>query len=77
MVRLFTVDPTREGILEEMDGSPLEGHSYSVNHIEFSKDGLLLASSSLDGWTFLWNSHVSYGNTFLIELEIERSAIEL
>ncbi|KAK9723454.1 U-box domain [Popillia japonica] len=67
MVRLFTVDPTREGILEEMDGSPLEGHSYSVNHIEFSKDGLLLASSSLDGWTFLWNSHTGEKITALPE----------
>lgn len=59
MVRLFRVDPDRNGILEESDGSPLDGHSYSVNHVEFSKDGSLLASCSLDGWTLLWNPEVS------------------
>ncbi|GJQ86807.1 hypothetical protein Trydic_g5595 [Trypoxylus dichotomus] len=55
LVRLFKVDPNREEILEEIESSPLDGHSYSVNHVEFSKDGSLLASSSLDGWTLIWN----------------------
>lgn len=55
MVRLFKVDSNRSGVLEEMDFSPLEGHTYSVNHVEFSTKGDMLASCSLDGWTIVWS----------------------
>ncbi|KAG7206559.1 hypothetical protein KM043_000247 [Ampulex compressa] len=34
---------------------PLEGHAYSVNHVEFSPCGRMLASCSLDGTAVLWN----------------------
>lgn len=47
---------------EEVNCSPLEGHTYAINHVEFSKDGSKLASSSLDGCTFIWNPLVSHLN---------------
>ncbi|KAH0553602.1 hypothetical protein KQX54_002629 [Cotesia glomerata] len=34
--------------------SPIDGHKYSVNYIEFSPCGTMLASCSLDGTTMLW-----------------------
>lgn len=45
-------------MLKEVDGSPLTEHTYAVNHVDFSEDGSILASSSSDGWTILWNSMV-------------------
>ena len=48
-----------ENVLDETSGSPLDGHSYSVSHVEFSKDGSMLASCSLDGWAIIWNARVN------------------
>lgn len=56
-MRLFTVSEENNNI-EELDYSPLEGHTYAINHIEFSKDGSMLASCSLDGCTTIWNTSV-------------------
>lgn len=56
LVKLFNVKD-RNGI-DELDFSPLEGHTYAVNHVEFSKDGSLLATCSQDGCTTLWNPFV-------------------
>lgn len=55
-IRLFKVVEENNNI-EELSNSPLEGHTYAINHVEFSKDGSKLASSSLDGCTFIWNPH--------------------
>lgn len=44
--------------LEERTYSPLEGHTYAINHVEFSKNGNMLASCSLDGCTIIWNTTV-------------------
>ena len=57
MVRLWVRN--EEGRFEESDSSPMEGHRYGVNHVEFSPDGELLASCSLDGSTILWDASVS------------------
>ncbi|XP_019872433.2 WD repeat, SAM and U-box domain-containing protein 1 isoform X2 [Aethina tumida] len=54
LVRLFNVIEENNNI-EETTWSPLEGHTYAINHVEFSKDGTMLASCSLDGCTSLWN----------------------
>ncbi|XP_066142356.1 WD repeat, SAM and U-box domain-containing protein 1-like isoform X2 [Euwallacea fornicatus] len=53
-VRLFKTNEENNNV-EELINSPLEGHTYAINHVEFSKDGSKLASSSLDGCTFIWN----------------------
>ena len=42
----------------EMSFSPLDGHEYSVNHVEFSPCGTMLASCSLDGTTIIWDTEV-------------------
>ncbi|KAK0158268.1 hypothetical protein PV328_009292 [Microctonus aethiopoides] len=39
----------------EKNFSPIEGHKYSVNYVEFSPCGTMLASCSLDGTTMIWN----------------------
>nr|CAD7398665.1 unnamed protein product [Timema cristinae] len=52
-VRLFV--RSEEGRFEESEFSPLEGHSYSVNKVEFSPSGNLMASCSLDGTAVLWD----------------------
>lgn len=57
LVRLFKVGEENNNI-EELDYSPLEGHTYAINHVEFSKDGSMLASCSLDGCTNIWNASV-------------------
>lgn len=57
MVRLFRISEENSNV-EELAISPLEGHTYSINHIEFSKNGKLLASCSLDGCTNIWNTEV-------------------
>ncbi|XP_030764890.1 WD repeat, SAM and U-box domain-containing protein 1-like isoform X2 [Sitophilus oryzae] len=56
-VRLFRVTEENNNI-EEVSNSPLEGHTYAINYVEFSKDGSRLASSSLDGCTFIWDPEV-------------------
>lgn len=38
-----------------MSYSPLDGHKYSVNYVEFSPSGMMLASCSMDGSTMVWN----------------------
>ncbi|KAL1513281.1 hypothetical protein ABEB36_002707 [Hypothenemus hampei] len=53
-VRLFKIGDENNNI-EELNISPLEGHTYAINYVEFSKDGSKLASSSLDGCTVIWN----------------------
>nr|XP_022921310.1 WD repeat, SAM and U-box domain-containing protein 1-like [Onthophagus taurus]XP_022921311.1 WD repeat, SAM and U-box domain-containing protein 1-like [Onthophagus taurus] len=55
IIRIFKVT-TGDGFLEEVEYSPMEGHSYSVNYVEFSQDGTQLASASLDGSASIWNS---------------------
>jgi len=57
MVRLWVRN--EEGRFEESDSSPMEGHRYGVNQVEFSPSGELLASCSLDGSTILWDASVS------------------
>jgi WD40 repeat protein len=57
MVRLWVRNG--EGRFEESDSSPMEGHRYGVNQVEFSPNGELLASCSLDGSTILWDASVS------------------
>lgn len=56
-IRLFKVGEENNNV-EELSSSPLEGHTYAINHVEFSKNGDKLASSSLDGCTFIWNTQV-------------------
>lgn len=57
-IKLFKISEENNNI-EELSYSPLEGHSYSINHIEFSRDCTMLASCSLDGGTIIWNPTVS------------------
>ena len=57
MVRLWVRN--EEGRFEESDSSPVEGHRFGVNQVEFSPNGELLASCSLDGSTILWDTRVS------------------
>jgi WD40 repeat protein len=57
MVRLWFRN--EQGRFEESDSSPMEGHRYGVNQVEFSPNGELLASCSLDGSTILWDASVS------------------
>ncbi|XP_076377154.1 WD repeat, SAM and U-box domain-containing protein 1 isoform X4 [Megalopta genalis] len=40
----------------EKSYSPLDGHKYSINHVEFSPCGTMLASCSLDGTAIIWNT---------------------
>jgi WD40 repeat protein len=57
MVRLWVRNEV--GRFEESDSSPMEGHRYGVNQVEFSPNGELLASCSHDGSTILWDASVS------------------
>lgn len=43
---------------QEKSYSPLDGHKYSINHVEFSPCGRMLASCSLDGTVVIWNTEV-------------------
>ncbi|KAL3278537.1 hypothetical protein HHI36_024256 [Cryptolaemus montrouzieri] len=52
-VKLFSLDDTNS--IAELSQSPLEGHTYAVNYLDISRDGLKLATCSQDGCTFLWN----------------------
>lgn len=58
MVRLWVRNA--EGRFDESESSPMEGHRYGVNQVEFSPNGELLASCSVDGSTILWDVGVSY-----------------
>lgn len=58
MVRLFKVAEENNNS-EELAFSPLEGHTYAVNHVEFSRNGDMLASCSLDGSTIIWDPTAS------------------
>jgi WD40 repeat protein len=42
----------------DMSYSPLTGHKYGVTCIRFSPQGTMLATSSIDGSTMLWNVRV-------------------
>jgi WD40 repeat protein len=42
----------------DMSYSPLTGHKYGVTCIRFSPQGTMLATSSVDGSTMLWNVRV-------------------
>lgn len=43
----------------EASFSPLAGHRYAITSVRFSPLGTMLASSSSDGSTMLWNTRVS------------------
>jgi WD40 repeat protein len=58
LVRLFKVVEENNNV-EEISWSPLEGHTYPVNYVEFSRDGTKLASCSLDGCTNIWEAEVN------------------
>ncbi|XP_017788766.1 PREDICTED: WD repeat, SAM and U-box domain-containing protein 1-like [Habropoda laboriosa] len=40
----------------EKSYSPLDGHKYGINHVEFSPCGTMLASCSSDGTAIVWNT---------------------
>lgn len=48
---------------QEKSYSPLDGHKYSINHVEFSPCGNMLASCSLDGTAIIWNTEVTRTRT--------------
>ncbi|XP_045483233.1 WD repeat, SAM and U-box domain-containing protein 1-like isoform X2 [Harmonia axyridis] len=52
-VKLFSLN--EEHSLNEVPYSPLEGHTYAVNHLDISKDGSKLATCSQDGCAFIWD----------------------
>lgn len=58
LVKLFRVcdDST---CIEELLCSPIDNHTYTINYVEFSKDGTMLATCSLDGSANIWNPIVS------------------
>lgn len=58
LVRLFKIAEENNNS-EELPISPFEGHTYAINHVEFSRDGDMLASCSLDGSTIIWDPTVS------------------
>ncbi|CAH1113976.1 unnamed protein product [Psylliodes chrysocephalus] len=41
--------------IEELCFSPFEGHTFAINYVEFSSNGKMLASCSLDGCTIIWD----------------------
>ncbi|CAG9839076.1 unnamed protein product [Diabrotica balteata] len=54
LVRMFKI--SKENNAEEHCFSPLEGHTYAINHVEFSSNGNTLASCSQDGCAILWDA---------------------
>lgn len=54
---------------QEKSYSPLDGHAYSVNHVEFSPCGRMLASCSLDGTVIIWNTEVMHTIQLIVEIE--------
>lgn len=66
MVRVWKIEEEKneetvaiEMKFNEKNFSPIDGHKYSVNYVEFSPCGDMLASCSLDGTTMLWDTEVS------------------
>jgi WD40 repeat protein len=55
-----------ESRFKEVPYSPIEAHRYSVNQVEFSPDGSLLSSCSLDGIAALWHARVSFVFRFML-----------
>ncbi|CAG9853569.1 unnamed protein product [Phyllotreta striolata] len=55
IIHIFKVNNETSGI-EEVNFSPLEGHTFVINHVEFSNDGKMLVSCSLDGCTVIWDA---------------------
>ncbi|KMQ94861.1 wd sam and u-box domain-containing protein 1 [Lasius niger] len=61
LVRMWSVETEEEDgeeviKIQEKSFSPLDAHTYSVNYVEFSPCGSMLASCSLDGTTVVWNT---------------------
>ncbi|KYM78707.1 WD repeat, SAM and U-box domain-containing protein 1 [Atta colombica] len=61
LVRIWSVETEEENEeevikIQEKSFSPLDAHTYSVNYVEFSPCGSMLASCSLDGTTLIWNT---------------------
>ncbi|XP_056633756.1 WD repeat, SAM and U-box domain-containing protein 1-like [Diorhabda sublineata] len=55
LIRIFKISV--ENNVEEHCFSPFEGHTYAVNHLEFSKNGQTLVSCSQDGGTVIWDTN--------------------
>lgn len=60
---VFVWEWTDEGY-KEAPYSPLKCHDYAVISVVFSPDGLILASSSTDGITYVFNSKVGFNYLF-------------
>lgn len=65
LIRIWTIESEEEETdseitmkFQEKSYSPLDGHKYSINHVEFSPCGRMLASCSLDGTVVIWNTEV-------------------
>lgn len=63
LIRIWTIESEEETEdseitmkFQEKSYSPLDGHKYSINHVEFSPCGGMLASCSLDGTVVIWNT---------------------
>lgn len=63
MVRLFRIYDDGKS-LEELQISPIDSHTYSINYVEFSSDGCMLATCSLDGCANIWNPIVIHFNYY-------------
>lgn len=64
LVRIWSVETEEEDgeeviKIQEKPFGPLDAHTYSVNCVEFSPCGSMLASCSLDGTTLVWNTEVT------------------
>lgn len=47
--------------------SPLMGHKYGVTSVKVSPQSTMLATSSIDGTTLLWNLRVSFKKVLKIQ----------
>ncbi|XP_043263892.1 WD repeat, SAM and U-box domain-containing protein 1-like [Colletes gigas] len=62
LVRVWSVEMNEDEssdvtmTFQEKPYSPLDGHTYSINYVEFSPCGSMLASCSLDGTAIIWNT---------------------
>ncbi|XP_053982976.1 WD repeat, SAM and U-box domain-containing protein 1-like isoform X1 [Hylaeus volcanicus] len=61
VVRIWSIETDEEEgeiimKFQEKPYSPLDGHTYSINYVEFSPCGGMLASCSLDGTAIIWNT---------------------
>lgn len=52
--------------IQEKPFSPLDAHTYSVNYVEFSPCGSMLASCSLDGTALIWDAEVTLSLSFAL-----------